>query len=203
MSKLKDNRPLGAQHSWAQTPGTVISAKAHMDGADHAGVTMEAKWGVDRLRLLVSPELREKFDRQRYLFNQACWHGDNEAVRVQSPRMASAYRTLDQAAEATGADPLSPLVWETALDDGTVVALVRTPEEAFAVAPTDRQLAVYTMEEIARMLSNYRAVTEAKITFPGATVTAVRRPSDPLDDIRDTLGGIDDPLDDPIPSFGA
>ena len=42
---------------------------------------MEAKWGCDRLRLLVGPELREKFDRQRYLLNQAIWHGDLEAVR--------------------------------------------------------------------------------------------------------------------------
>ena len=63
---------------------------------------MEAKWGCDRLRLLVGPELREKFDRQRYLFNQAIWHGELEAVRREANRMVVAWQTLDRAATAAG-----------------------------------------------------------------------------------------------------
>jgi hypothetical protein len=66
-----------------------------------------------------------------------------------------------------------------------------------------RKVTVYTLDEIARLLSHYPQIAQAKQTFPGATVTAVRRPEDPLDAISDTLGGIDDPLDDPIPTFGA
>jgi len=198
----KDTRPLGAKNSWAQTPGTYIAAQAHIVGVDHAAVTMEAKWGVGRLPLLVSPQLREKFYRQEYLLNQAIWHGDNEAVRLQSARMTAAWQALDKAATVANCRELSPEVWEVALEDGTVVAIVRTPAEASAVSHDGRRMAVYTLEEIGRMLSNYRAVVDAKLTFPGATVTAVRRPGNPLDDIRDTLGGLDDPLDDPIPSFG-
>jgi hypothetical protein len=197
MGKLKqDTRPLGAPNSWARTPGEYIAAQAHIAGVDHVAVEMERKWGVGRLRLLVSTELREKFDRQGYLLNQAIWHGDVEAVRAQSARMASAWQALDKAAEAAGAVPLCPLVWEVVLEDGTVAAIVRTPEEARAVASDGRKLAVYSLEEIGRLLSNYRAVVDAKLTFPGTTVTAVRRPSNPLDNIRDTLGGLDDPLDD-------
>ena len=204
MGKLKqDTRPLGSSQSWARTPGTLLVGQGAIDGADQVAVEAEAKWGAGRLRLLVSPELREKFDRQRYLFNQAIWHGDLEQVRVQSARMASAWRALDGAAEALGAQTLSPEVWETRLEDGTVAAIVRSPEDARAVARDGRKLAVYSLEEIARILSHHSAVTAAKLTFPGATVEAVRRPHDPLDDIRDTLGGLDDPLDDPIPSFGA
>jgi hypothetical protein len=199
----KDTRPLGSPQSWARTPGTLLVGQGAIDGADQVAVEAEAKWGAGRLRLLVSPELREKFDRQRYLFNQAIWHGDLEQVRVQSARMASAWRALDVAAEALGASTLSPEVWEARLEDGTVAAIVRSPEDARAVARDGRKLAVYSLEEIARILSHHSTVTAAKLVWPGATVEAVRRPHDPLDDIRDTLGGIDHPLDDDISMLGA
>jgi hypothetical protein len=204
MSKFKqqDTRPLGSPQSWARTPGTYISAQAHIGGVDHVAVEMELKWGVGRLRLLVSPELREKFDRQAYLLNQAIWHGEVEDVRREASRMTTAWLKLDHAAHQAGAPLLCEEVWEVALEDGTVVAIVKDAMYARAVTPSGRKLAVYTLEEIGRMLSNYRAVTDAKLTFPGATVTIVRRPSDPLDNIRDTLGGLDDPIDD-IPSMMA
>ena len=79
-------RPLGSDHSWARTHGTYLAGRAYIDGADETASEMEAKWGADRLRLLVTPELREKFDRQRYLFNAAIWHGDLESVRRESGR---------------------------------------------------------------------------------------------------------------------
>jgi ectoine hydroxylase-related dioxygenase (phytanoyl-CoA dioxygenase family) len=62
------------------------------------------------LRLLVGPELREKFDRQRYLLNQSIWHGELEDVRRESGRMVNAWHALDRAAEAAGALNLNPLV---------------------------------------------------------------------------------------------
>jgi hypothetical protein len=202
MGKLKqDTRPLGSPRSWAQTPGTLIAGQAAIDGADHTAVTMEQKWGAGRLRLLVSTELREKFDRQRYLFNQAIWHGDLEAVRTQSARMAAAWRALDGAAEAARRAPLLDGVWEVVLEDGTVAAIT---QGATPVLQTDgRKVVVYTLDEIGRLLSHYPAIAQAKQVFPGATVEAVRRPTDPLDDIRDTLGDLDDPLNDPLPTFGA
>ena len=195
MGKIKqDLRPLGSPQSWAKTPGTYISAQAHIDGVDRVAVEMELKWGVGRLRLLVSPELREKFDRQRYLLNQAIWHGDVEAVRVQSARMAFAWQALDRAANAEAALPLLPLVWEVALENGTVAAIVPDAINARRVVAEGRQLAVYTLEEIARLLSHYPQIAEAKAVWPGATVEAVRRPSDPLDAFPDTAGGLDDPI---------
>ena len=205
MAKIKqDTRPLGSPQSWAQqTPGTLIAGHAAIDGADHAAIAMEQKWGVGRLRLLVSTELREKFDRQRYLFNQAVWYGDLEAVSRESSRMAAAWRALDGAAEAAGASCLSPEVWEVVLEDGTVAAIVRTPEDAHAVTAQGRKLVVYTLDEIGRLLSHYPAIAQAKQTFPGATVEAVRRPSDPLDSLRDTAGGLDDPIEDILQTFGA
>jgi hypothetical protein len=91
---------MASEKSWARTPGTYIAGRAYIDGADETAAEMEAKWGCDRLRLLVGPELREKFDRQRYLLNQAIWHGELEAVRRESGRMVMAWQALDRAAVA-------------------------------------------------------------------------------------------------------
>ena len=59
-----------------------------------------------------------------------------------------------------------------------------------------RKLAVYTLEEIQRLLSAYSETVTAKLVFPSATVTAMRRSvEDPLKAIHDTK----EPLHDEIP----
>jgi hypothetical protein len=191
---------MAGDKSWARTHGTYIGGRAYIDGADETAAEMEAKWGVDRLRLLVPAELREKFDRQRYLFNQAIWHGDLEAVRTQSARMVNAWHALDRVATAAGAKPLPRDVWEIPLADGTVAAVVPDNARAAMVNADGRQVAVYTLEEIARLLVAYPEVAKAKLVFPGAVVTDIRPRSieDPLLAFRDS----DRSLDDPIPDFG-
>jgi hypothetical protein len=198
----QDTRPLGSPHSWARTNETYLAGQAHIDGADAVAIAMEARWGAGRLRLLVPAELRERFDRQRVLFNSAIWHGDLEAVRRESGRMVAAWQALARAAEAAGAPVLSPEVWEVSLADGTVVALVRSPEEAHAVVAEGRRVQVYTLAELAIMLENYQEVTKVKVTFPGAEVVQIRRDiPDPLDDIRDGVS-LEETLEDRIPHFG-
>lgn len=188
-------RPLGSDRSWARTHGTYLSGRAYIDGADETAAEMEAKWGCDRLRLLVSPDLRGKFDRQRYLLNQAIWHGELEEVRREAGRMVNAWVALDRAAVAAGKQPLAPEVWEVPLEDGSVAAIVQDYAQARAVVAEGRAVSVFTLEEIGRLLSNYPEIAKAKLTFPGATITAVRRSvEDPLDAVQDT----DEPLDDPI-----
>ena len=48
--------------------------------------------------------------------------------------MTNAWMALDRAAEAAGALKLQPRVWEVAMEDGTVLAIVR--EQADAKAST-------------------------------------------------------------------
>lgn len=190
-------RPLGDERSWARTNGTYIAGRAYIDGADETAAEMEAKWGADRLRLLVSSELREKFDRQRYLFNQAIWHGDLEAVRREAGRMVRGYEVLDRAAVAAGKQPLAPEVWEIPLDDGSVAAIVPDSTHAKFVNAEGRKLVVYTLEEIGRLLSNYPELAQTKAVFPGATITKISRSiDDPLQAIADTFDKLDDPVDD-------
>lgn len=180
---------------WARTNGMYISGRAWLDEADQTAAQMETKWGVGRLRLLVSPELREKFDRQRALLNQAVWHGDLESVRSQSARMIKAYEFLNRTATEAGHQPLDPQVWETTTSDGTVIAIVPDATHAHRVVAEGRKVAVYTMDEIGRMLSETNILSRAKLVFPGATVTCVRKTiSDPLDFIHNTSVSLDDEI---------
>jgi len=187
-------RPLGSDRSWARTNGTYIAGRSYIDGADETACEMEAKWGADRLRLLVGPELREKFDRQRYLFNQAIWHGELEDVRRESARMVTGWLALDKAATAAGKQPISPKVWEIAVE-GRAVAIVPTDHDAAAVNADGRELVVYTLEEIGRLLAAYPDIAVAKATFPGATITEIRKTvDDPLDAIADTDADLNDEI---------
>jgi hypothetical protein len=45
--------------TWNRAAGMMIAGRAYIDEADKTAIEMEAKWGAVRLRLLVSPELRE------------------------------------------------------------------------------------------------------------------------------------------------
>ena len=51
-----------------------IRMQAVADGVDEVAVAMERKWGVDRLRRLVSDDLRERFDRQARKWNEALFN---------------------------------------------------------------------------------------------------------------------------------
>ena len=190
-------RPMSDPRSWARSHGTYIAGRAYIDGADETAAEMEARWGCDRLRLLVPPDLREKFDRQRYLFNQAIWHGELESVRREAGRMVNAWLALDRAATAAGKTPLAPQVWEVALADGTVAAIVQDSVSAKHAVSDGRRMAVYTLDEIGRMLSRWQEASVAKLVFPGAEVTRVEKSiDDPLNAIHDTDDQLDDPIDD-------
>lgn len=182
---------------WHRSPGTYIAGRSFLDEVDQLAADMEAKWGCGRLRLLVGQELREKFDRQRYLLNRATWHGDMEAVRREAPRMVNAWRALDRAATAAGASRLDEMVWEIAADDGSVIAIVPDTRYAARVVAEGRGLRVYTLDEVSRLLSGREALLQAvKEYWPGATVEKVtRNVPDPLDSLADS----DAPLDDEIP----
>ena len=202
MAKMKeDPRPRNVS-AWDSSYGAHLAGQAAVDGVDHAAITMENKWGSGRLRLLVPLELRERFDKQRFKWNAAIWHGDLEEIRREAQRMVTAWMALDKAAEAAGASVLSPRVWEVTLADGTVAALVPDQAAAHGVMAQGRKVVVYTLEEIAIMLGNYREVVTVKDTFAGATVEAIRRTiNDPLDGFRDGRR-LEDTLNDDMPAFG-
>jgi hypothetical protein len=182
---------------WQRSPGLFIAGQEEVTEVDIVAHEMERKWGVDRLRLLVDKDLREKFDRQRYLFSQAIWCGELEDVRLQSRRMAKAWQALDRAAMDAGKGQAAPEVWEVALSNGRAVAILRDWQDAavFEAQRSDRSAQVYTLEEIARLIEGFPEVIRAKAMFAGSEVTRTKGPE------RDPLRGIEAfaPIDDEIP----
>lgn len=165
---------------------------------------MDDYWGVDRLRLLVPVELREKFDRQRHLYTHALWNGDLEELRAQARRMIKAWRVLDQVARDGGKTPLSAHVWEVALADGTVAAIVQNNDQARLVSAEGRCLQVYTLEEIARLIFAFPALVAAKEAFEGVKVVGAQKSVvDPQTVLAGSNAGLNDPLDDLYPEQGA
>jgi len=190
---VEPRKPIKAE--WLSSHGAMLSGQAWVDEMDVVARDMERKWGVDRLRLLVGPDLREKFDRQRYKVNHAMETGGIEDVRRECSRMVKAWQACDRAAHDAGHRRLSPEVWEIGLADGSVLALCRSTDDAQAYQPDGRQVVVWTLEEVAAMIDGQHFVQSVKRTFPGAAVLAARST------IADPLRAVDavDPLDDPIP----
>jgi len=145
---------------------------------DRAATAMEAKWGVDRLPWLVEQGLRGRFEAQMDLLNKAIesQHDVEHQVSVTLRGLAA----LEQAAIAGGHEPLTGEYWEAAMDDGKVLAITRNGYEAGKVAREHRDMAVYSVDEIAVIVSKWRQdkagqITDiAKAMFPGAAVEKVK-----------------------------
>jgi hypothetical protein len=183
----------GAPALWSATPDSYLAGMAAIDGADHAAVEAERKWGVGRLRLLVDAATREKYDKARMRYGEAMRSGTLDEVQREAGNMLKATQALDRLAEAAGAIPLDPVgAWEVGLKDGTVAVLCRSTEEAHRLVSDGRKGVIYTLDEIGRLIDHYREVVAAKIVWPGATVTAVRRPVDPLPAITQHDDAIED-----------
>lgn len=140
---------------------------------DQAFAASEAKWGVARLERLVSSATLASYHRGWTAYRDAIASGDAAAVEQIAPKMIAALAFMDRQAEAGGHAPLAVTRWESILEDGSVLVIVRTQAEAHAIArdkSDTRQLVVWTMAEIARMLPMLEATNTIKTAFPGAEV---------------------------------
>lgn len=160
---------------------------------DSVAKTMEDIWGIGRLQRLVTPDLAARFQNQLELWNECVW--DDKATIPQIRETAEAtirgWQALDQAAVATGCPPLHPDVWEIPLPDGSLVGLVKTGAEAHKIQQTQsgRFINVWTISEIAAVVTHHPSIVEVKNQLPGAKVTQVRSKIPPSQD----------PLNDDIP----
>ena len=149
-------------------------AKSILDGVDHAISTAERTWGVDRLRLLVSDDLRARWDRQWLAWCRATESDDVGAIQKQGGAVRRAVAALEAEARAAGQQPLAPEAWEAKHGD-RVIVVCRTSAEAGVVAREGRKAEVWTLDELVRLALADRPGLEAvKQIFPGATVTAIK-----------------------------
>ena len=86
--------------AWASNPQSYFHGYAYIQQVDLLAHEMDLKWGLDRLRLLVDPELRGRFDNQRFKMDEAIRAGDSEQIMTEAQRSLNAYRALDRAATA-------------------------------------------------------------------------------------------------------
>jgi hypothetical protein len=184
-----------AAPDWQRSPGTYIAGQAMLDEMDGVAIEMERKWGAGRLRMLVDVDLRERFDRQRYLVNHAIHHGDLEEVRQQAQRMIKAWQAADRVATEAAQPRLASGVWEIALANGRVLALARSATEVATYDAGGRDVELWTLEEVARMVEGGHFIQSVKRSFPGAVVVAVRASiDDPLLRLADSRAGLDDDI---------
>ena len=77
------------------------------------------------------------------------------AGRMNAPireAMRRAWAALEAGATEAGHAPLAPEVWETRMPDGTVLAVVRTQQEAHALARDSHERKVWTLDEVGRVV---------------------------------------------------
>ena len=185
-----------AEPTWQSHPSTYFGGQAEIDEVDLVARDMEARWGADRLRLMVDPELRAKFDSQRHKLDRAIWYGSLDDVRTEARRMIKAWKVLDAKATEMGRERLKPTVWEIPLPNGTVAALVRYNEDVKDVSADSRWVQIYTMDEIGRLIAGFPEIVKAKEIWKGAEITAVRTN---IFNNTNALGLSMDDLDQPMP----
>lgn len=147
----------------------------------------EGKWGVERLPLLVPPDMAAKFGSAQAKLNVAIEAGDVATVVQRAAIMLRGWQVLDDWASTC-------VNLDVERDDGVwgylhsgkpyKVVLERSKAHREASRATDPALVV----TISELLTNWEArmdggpVDAAKTVFPGASVTAVRQKSAVLDD---------------------
>lgn len=151
-----------------------------IEALDEVASRMERKWGVGRLPRLVSIDLAERFYRQKGKLDDAITDevtgGSMANVEFEAGRMVNAWMALDAAAVAAGADPASGSYMTARLSDGRslVVCVDLEGMGHFLQQNPDRSAAVWTMDEVARVLEGFDLVLRTKHLFEGAIVEEVR-----------------------------
>lgn len=134
---------------------------------DQRSREMDAKWGVDRLPDLVTPELADIWGRTMANLNEAILNGYAAEDTAQAKAdvlacVASALRgfdAMDRHAEASGAPKSNPDVFEIQTDQGNI-AIIKDPESWPALKAARPDLVFFTPQEVANALEAYRVTTD-------------------------------------------
>jgi hypothetical protein len=180
--------------TWPATPWGHDAIMAALTPVDQKFREMEVFWGTGRLERLVGAKTLESYRRGWIAWREAIENADAYAVQTIGPRMILALEIMDREAKAAGHGPICVDCWEARLPDDRVLCIVRTNAEAHRLAaaaklgedgtlPPDiasaihhqragRELVIWTMAELARVLPALDVVNEIKRTWPGALITS-------------------------------
>ena len=154
---------------------------------DRAARIMDAAWGKDRLPELVSTATAEKYGSAMAKLNAAIAGTDPGETAARAAVCMRGMDAMNAEAIAAGHKPTPPEAWLIEVD-GKPCAVIRETEDWTALAESLPGVRLYSLREVALALEAYgQTVTATKDAFPGATVTAIRKPS-PLElDLNDTI----------------
>jgi len=142
-----------------------------IEALDEVAASMETKWGVSRLPKLVSVDLAERFYRQADKLNDAiaeeCTGGSVANVEYEAGRMVNAWMALDAAAEAAGRGPATGQCMAARMSDGRSLVICDDLEGAhvWRQQNPDQPAALWTLEEIVRVLEGFDLVNRTKHLF--------------------------------------
>jgi hypothetical protein len=178
---------------------------------DATVAAMERKWGIGRLRLLVSEATRARFDQAQEMWSAACTAAAQpphpapviDRLKEVASMMQRAWAALDAEAVQGGAAVLIPEWWEVPSEDPSspVLCVTRTLLEANALVAQakaeGRKVEVWALDEVARVIRANGLISAIKAGFPGATVSPTGRIRREGAEIEAASFGFDE-----IPEFG-
>jgi len=144
---------------------------------DAASSAYERRWGVDRLTDLAPEGLRLRFWDQVDRLNEAVRANDADEVARHAEVTLRGWAALERAALDAGHAPLTGEGLEAALDDGRVIVICATMQEATKRAHDRPGVIAYSVDEVARMIAAWdekALVGITKLAFAGAEVVAIR-----------------------------
>lgn len=148
---------------------------------------MDAKWGQDRLPELVAPETAVRWGTAMANLNAAIAGNDPALVVARVNACLRGFAAMDSEATAAGHQPITPEAWEFEMD-GKTCALLRDDAAWPAYAAQRPGVRIYSLREVANALAAYgQTVAAVKDAFPGAMVSAVRKPTPLEADLEDTI----------------
>ena len=178
-------RPKPSKVYYQPTQGAMRRMQDALHRYDDVVSEVEGRWGVDRLVWVVGGDLRDRFEQQMDRLNAAidkCDPSIEHEVEVTLRGVAA----LEQAAIAVGAKPLSGDYIEGRMPDGRVLAITATGYEAGKVKRDNREMVVYSADEIGRIIEGLNkdapVVNAIKNAFAGAEVQSVKPVPANLDD---------------------
>lgn len=137
----------------------------------------EMKWGCDRLPELVSPELAARFGSAKAKLDAAIMANDPQDVAHRADVLARGWAAMDAEATKRGHKPLQPEAWSHTTRDGFKCAIARSNADAFKAIKTMPEfegVAVYSLEEVGRILEASTLLNVVKKNFPDAVVEDIR-----------------------------
>jgi hypothetical protein len=145
----------------------------------------EMKWGCDRLPELVSPELASRFGSAKAKLDAAIIANDPQDVTHRADVLARGWSAMDLEASERGHQPLLPNIWSHTTRDGFKCAVARSDADAIKAIrtmPEFEGVAVYSLEEVGRILEANTLLNVVKARFPASVVEEIRPKRARLDD---------------------